>query len=155
MRRYRIVSVGVLVLTAITSAVAVASILDRMSVRVDERAGVQAASIDAEVPFCSGAVSERLAVLTIPDGAHFWEAFPHQPESPEIAEAKTPLTLVIYKGVWPGPVLHRLTDKVEERTPLSGTVDVCIATTNGEDALSGGPYAVYGDVPLADSVISR
>lgn len=153
MRRYRIVLAGVLALTAITAAVAVASVLDRINVQIEERAGVRAAPIDAEVPFCSGAVSERLAVLMIDDGARFWEAFPRQPESPEIAEAKTPLTLVVYKGVWPGPLLHRL-GPIEERTPLPGTVDVCIATTNGEDALSGGPYAVYGDVPLEGSVVT-
>ena len=121
---------------------------------IEERAGVRGASIDADVPLCSGPVSERLAVLMIDDGAHFWEAFPRQPESPEIAEAKTPLTLVVYKGVWPGPVLHRL-GPIEERKPLPGTVDVCIATTNGEDVLSGGAYGVYGDVPLEGSVITR
>jgi hypothetical protein len=151
MRNRKTVLAGAAVVGVAVAAVAIGSVFGRAQVRFEERAGVRALPIDTKVDFCT--TEERLAVLALDSGGSFWDAFPNQPESPEIADANQPLAAVVYAGAWPGPLLTR--PGSEERKPLPGTVDVCIATLNGDDALSGGPYAVYADVPLEGSVITR
>ena len=107
-------------------------------------------AVDTKTQWCTP--DGRLAVLGLASGRAFWKAFPNAGKAPELDNVTTPLLASIYPNGWPGQVL--IVPGAVRATLPPGTWDVCVETVDGSDAIAGGSFIVYGEIPAAGSIVS-
>ena len=121
--------------------------------------GVTQLPADTQSRHCGGGPGSEyvLAVFQVVDGNHVWDVFPGLLLSPELVRADRELTVVVYRDRWPGIVFGAPAAAqagAEERDLEPGTVDVCIETVDGSDAIAGESYIVYGEVSVDGSLVA-
>lgn len=109
--------------------------------------GVETLPLDTPRRHCIGDADQLRAIYRIPNGSAFWTIFPHASLAPELSEVEIPLLVVVYQGVWSGP-LFGAPGAPPRASPAPGAVDVCVETVDGSDAVASSAYVVYTDIPL-------
>lgn len=115
-----------------------------------EPAGARYIDVNASVGDCVGAAETRLAVVEVPTGAAFHELLPGALGTPELDSVDTPVTVVVSRDGWPGPLVG--VPGVPRESQKPGIWDVCVRRADGGD-IGGLPFIVYGDVPSEGSPI--
>lgn len=115
-------------------------------------AGSRFLDVGADVGDCVGPAAARLAVVEIPAGKAFHGLLPGALGTPELDAVEAPVTVVVYRDGWPGPLLG--VPGVPRAEPKPGTWDACVRRTDGGD-IGGLPFVVYGDIPSEGSPLER
>lgn len=99
--------------------------------------------------YCDGAESDRIAVLSLPDGEALWSVFPSAGDYPELRALQIETIAVVYADGWPGELLQRVGS--EPREPKPGTLDVCLEVADPSTDIFGQPFLVLGSIPMSDA----
>ena len=113
--------------------------------------GVRQLDAAAAAGGCIGDAESRLAVLEIATGADFHAILPGALGTPELDSVKAPVTVVVYRAGWPGPITGAVGSKL--KAPKAGTWDVCVSRPDGGD-IGGLPFIVYNSVRADGSSVA-
>jgi hypothetical protein len=101
------------------------------------------------------AAGDRIGALSLGNGPAFWSAFPKSLDAPELRSTTTQLIAVAYSGSYKAHITGNAHMTGPPPTNPPGTIDVCVETADGTYAIAGQPFIVYGEIPLAGSMIAN
>jgi hypothetical protein len=105
--------------------------------------------LDVVTTYCMGTESDRVAVLSLPDGQALWDVFPNAGEYPELQALQVETIAVVYADGWPGELSQGIGS--EPREPKPGTWDVCLEVADPNADIFGQSFLVLGGLPQADA----